>query len=132
MKRVSKKGTAQAKIVRWEPKPGRPLSQEEIAELEALDALPDDQIDTSDIPELPESVWRERGIRGMFYRPVKRPVTMRLDADVIEWLKSKAGPEGKGYQTAANQLLREKMIAELRAAAKASAAKDIVSTVGSK
>jgi uncharacterized protein (DUF4415 family) len=129
MKKADKSAT---RIVRREFNPTARLTKDQLQQLEALDALPDDQIDTSDIPELPESVWRERGIRGMFYRPVKRPVTMRLDADVIEWLKSKAGPQGKGYQTAANQLLRAKMIAELRAAAKSSGAKKIVFTAGNK
>lgn len=123
MKRVNRKSESRTKIVRWDPKPGRPLSEEEGAELEALAALPDDQIDTSDIPELPESVWRERGVRGMFYRPIKRPVTIRLDADVIEWLKEKAGPNGRGYQTAANRLLRARMLAELRPLTKVPKAK---------
>ena len=120
MKKVSKKSGSPKKMVRWESKPGRPLSREEEMELEALDALPDEQIDTSDIPALPLSVWYERGVRGKFYRPIKRPVTMRLDADVIEWLKSKSGPQGRGYQTAANRVLRARMIAELRAEAKSS------------
>jgi uncharacterized protein (DUF4415 family) len=113
MKKMNKKDRPRIKIVQWDPKPGRPLSREEMAELQALDALPDDQIDTSDIPELPESVWRERGVRGLFYRPIKKPVTMRLDADVIEWLKRKSGPDGKGYQTTANKVLRSRMVAEL-------------------
>jgi len=42
---------------------------------------------------------------GKFYRPKKKPVTMRLDADVIEWLKE----DGRGYQTKANWLLRQAM-----------------------
>lgn len=81
--------------------------------------LPEERIDTSDAPELPEAVWRAGAVRGRFYRPVKRPVTMRLDADVIEWLKSKASPQGRGYQTTANRLLRARMIAELRTRYKA-------------
>jgi uncharacterized protein (DUF4415 family) len=112
MKKASKKSASRTKIVQWHPKPGRPPRKEERAELEALSALPDDLIDTSDISELPESVWREGGVRGMLYRPIKRPVTIRLDADVIEWLKSKSGPDGKGYQTAANKVLRSRMVAE--------------------
>jgi uncharacterized protein (DUF4415 family) len=119
MKKVNKSGSPK-KMVRWESKPGRPLSREEEMELEALDALPDKQIDASDPHALPLSVWYERGVRGKFYRPIKRPVTMRLDADVIEWLKSKSGPQGRGYQTAANRVLRARMIAELRAEAKSS------------
>lgn len=120
MKKASEKTT---RVVRREYEPLKPLTRAQRKELEALDALPDDQIDTSDIPELPESVWRERGVRGMFYRPIKRPVTIRLDADVIEWLKEKAGPNGRGYQTAANRLLRARMLAELRPLTKVPKAK---------
>jgi uncharacterized protein (DUF4415 family) len=74
-------------------------------ELQALAALPDDQIDTSDIPEMTEEQLR-RAVRGLMYRPVKKPVTMRLDADVVEWLKR----DGPGYQTKANALLRREML----------------------
>ena len=42
---------------------------------------------------------------GKFYRPPKQAVTMRLDADVLEWLKG----YGKGYQTRVNLLLRHAM-----------------------
>ena len=53
-------------------------------ELAAVAARSDDQIDTSDIPELPPSAWRmPDAVRGRFYRPVKRAVSMRLDADVV-------------------------------------------------
>lgn len=45
---------------------------------------------------------------GKFYRPVKKAVSLRLDADVIAWLKK----DGKGYQSRANRLLREKMLAD--------------------
>jgi len=57
------------------------LTPRQKRELEALAALPDDQIDTSDIPELPADAW-EAAVRGRFYRPVKQAVSMRLDADV--------------------------------------------------
>ncbi len=43
---------------------------------------------------------------GKFYRPIKEPVTLRLDADIIAWLKS----GGPGYQTRINALLRTAMI----------------------
>lgn len=55
--------------------------------------------------------WADAEI-GRFHRPVKRPVTMRLDSDVIEWLKS----YGRGYQTKANGLLRHAMVTHQRAA----------------
>jgi uncharacterized protein (DUF4415 family) len=77
-------------------------------QLTYLAALRDDQIDTSDIPELTVEQL-QRAVRGRMYRPVKKPVTMRLDADVIEWLKS----EGPGYQTKANALLRREMLRTL-------------------
>ena len=57
---------------------------------------------------------------GRFYQPVKRPVMMRLDDDVIEWLKS----YGRGYQTKANLLLRHAMEASRHAMAKARGAVD--------
>ncbi|MBM3602232.1 MAG: BrnA antitoxin family protein, partial [Alphaproteobacteria bacterium] len=49
--------------------------------------------------------WSD-GRRGMFYRPVKKQITLRLDADLIDWFK-KLHPEGKGYQTSINRVLRE-------------------------
>lgn len=80
-------------------------SKQRNKELKAIAALPEQDIDLSDIPELSEDLLRQ-GVRGLMYRPVKRPVTMRLDADVIAWLKA----EGPGYQTKANALLRREMI----------------------
>jgi uncharacterized protein (DUF4415 family) len=80
-------------------------------ELAALAALPNDQIDTSDIPELPPEAWKD-AIRGRFYRPVKQAVSMRLDADVVAWLKKR----GKGYQTRVNSILRQTMLADTKRA----------------
>jgi uncharacterized protein (DUF4415 family) len=42
---------------------------------------------------------------GVLYRPVKMPVTLRLDGDVIAWFKK----SGHGYQTRINRALRELM-----------------------
>ena len=78
------------------------FTKEELAELEALEALPDDQIDTSDIPETLD--W-SGAKRGLFYRPVKQQITLRLDADVVAWFKQQA-PGGRGYQTDINRALR--------------------------
>jgi len=75
--------------------------------LAAVAALSDDQIDTSDTPELPPNAWKN-AVRGRFYRPVKQAVSLRLDADVVAWLKK----PGKGYQTRANYILRERMLVE--------------------
>jgi uncharacterized protein (DUF4415 family) len=92
---------------------GKDLTAKQKGELSALAAKADDQIDTSDIPVLPPAAWRmPDAVRGRFYRPVKRAVSMRLDADVVAWLKK----AGKGYQTRANRILRERMLDELRRA----------------
>ncbi len=79
------------------------LTSEQRAELQALKELPDDQIDTSDIPELLD--WSDAR-RGLFYRPVKKQITLRLDADVIQWFKARA-KNGRGYQTDINRALRQ-------------------------
>lgn len=97
-----------AKTVRTERNMGHSLTAQQKKELASLATLPDDQIDTSDIPELPSVAWRN-AVRGRFYRPIKQPVSMRLDADVVAWLKK----QGKGYQTRANTILRQRMLAEL-------------------
>src|SRR5208337_1367663 len=57
------------------------------------------------VTEVPEVIDWSGAEVGKFYRPPKKPVTMRLDADVVEWLKS----YGPGYQTKANMLLRHAM-----------------------
>ena len=73
------------------------------AQVRALEALPDDQIDTTDAPELLD--WADAR-RGVFYRPVKKQITIRLDADIIAWFKVHAR-DGRGYQTDINGALRE-------------------------
>ena len=71
-------------------------------DIATIAAKTDATIDFSDMPEV--SDWSGAEV-GRFYRPTKRPVTIRLDDDVIEWLKS----YGRGYQTKANLLLRHAM-----------------------
>jgi len=80
------------------------LTRAQKAEIDALMALPDDEIDTRDIPEKKD--WRDKK-RGLFYRPVKQQITLRLDADLIAWFKSTMPRKGKGYQTDINRALRE-------------------------
>lgn len=79
------------------------LTPEQRAELQALEGLPEEQVDTSDIPELLD--WSDAR-RGLFYRPVKRQITLRLNADIIAWFKARAR-NGRGYQTDINRALRE-------------------------
>jgi uncharacterized protein (DUF4415 family) len=68
----------------------------------------DSAIDFSDIPELTGKFW-ENAVRNPFYRPVKKQLTLRLDADVIFWLRQ----HGRGYQTRANALLRAAMLQDV-------------------
>src|SRR5947207_12853749 len=81
----------------------RKLTKMQRQELRAAAAKKDADIDFSDIPRI--SDWSGAEI-GKFYRPGKKSVTIRLDADVIEWLKT----GGSGYQTKANWLLRQSML----------------------
>ncbi len=82
-------------------------------QLARLAALPDDRIDTADIPEASAAAWRHARRPGL-YRPVKTPVTLRLDADVVTWFKEHA--HGSGYQTEINRVLR-RHVAESEAGA---------------
>ena len=72
-------------------------------QVRALEALPEDQIDTTDAPEILD--WSDAR-RGAFYRPVKQQITLRLDADIIAWFKARAS-DGRGYQTDINGALRD-------------------------
>ncbi len=72
-------------------------------QMRALEALPEEQIDTTDAPEILD--WSDAR-RGVFYRPVKQQITLRIDADIIAWFKAQA-PNGRGYQTDINGALRE-------------------------
>jgi len=66
----------------------------------------DEDIDLSDMPEVVDWSGAEM---GKFYRPPKKSVTMRLDQDVLDWLKA----YGKGYQTRVNLLLRHAMASSM-------------------
>ncbi|MEI9903438.1 MAG: BrnA antitoxin family protein [Asticcacaulis sp.] len=81
-----------------------PMSEALKAELAALEAMPDESIDTSDIS--PVTDWMNAK-RGMLYRPIKQALSLRLDADVIDWFKAAGGNGGEGYQTRINRALRE-------------------------
>jgi uncharacterized protein (DUF4415 family) len=89
--------------------PGDPLTAAQRKNLAELAKMPDSEIDTSDIPELPAAAWKN-AVRGRFYRPIKQAVSLRLDADIVAWLKQ----SGPGYQTRANQILRHHMLKDLQ------------------
>ena len=74
-------------------------------ELAALAAMPESEIDFSDLPATTAQDW-QGAVRGKFYRPVKQQLTVRIDADVVEWLKG----QGKGYQSRLNEILRAAML----------------------
>jgi uncharacterized protein (DUF4415 family) len=101
-----------SKIVKHKQAPDRSLTAREKRDLKKLAELPDGQIDTSDIPELPPEAWRN-AVRGKYYRPVKQAVSLRLDADLVAWLKK----PGKGYQTRVNRILRDRMLSEIKKSA---------------
>ncbi len=79
------------------------LTVKKRAELRRLAQRPDEEIDLSDIPEIRQ--LPSDAVIGRFYRPKKQSVTIRLDADVLAWLKS----SGEGYQTRVNTYLRQLM-----------------------
>jgi len=76
------------------------LSPAQRRQLAALSGTPD----TSDIPEAPAANWAEAE-RGRFFRPRKAAISLRLDADVLDWLKRRSDR----YQTEINRILRETM-----------------------
>ncbi len=81
----------------------KPATRDISSELAVIDAMSDEDIDFSDAPEITD--W-SGAVRGLFYRPEKQAVTIRLDSDVVAWFKSR---EDK-YQTAVNRVLREYML----------------------
>lgn len=85
------------------------LTPKQKRELARLAAMPDSEIDFSDIPPLTEKFWRN-AIRNPWYRPRKEQVTLRIDADVLAWLRR----HGKGYQSRLNALLRAAMLEKLQ------------------
>lgn len=85
-----------------------PLSPKQRADLDALAHISDDRIDYSDLPSA--EFHEDRAVRGRFYKPIKQQITTRVDADVLDWLKS----EGEGYQARMNAILRREMLAALK------------------
>jgi uncharacterized protein (DUF4415 family) len=79
------------------------------AALKALAARPDSEIDYSDIPPLTEKFW-QNAVRNPFYKPTKTSTTVRIDSDVLHWLRN----QGKGYQSRINAILRREMLTELK------------------
>jgi len=85
-----------------------PLTEKQKAELDALAARPERDIDYSEIPPLAARFWSDAE-RGRFYKPIKTSTTVRIDADVLAWLRA----QGKGYQSRINAILRREMLAAI-------------------
>ncbi|MBT9588682.1 BrnA antitoxin family protein [bacterium] len=101
MSKHMKREVAQAPLeAAWEP-----LTAEEEAALESACAN-DEEIDLSGTPEITDEQWATAARGNDMWRPKKIPVSARLDADVLHWLK-RSGP---GYLTRINQILREAMM----------------------
>lgn len=69
------------------------------SDLTRIDRLRDRDIDYSDIPPLDKTFLKKATVA---WPPTKKQLTIRVDADVLDWLKS----QGKGYQTRINRILR--------------------------
>jgi uncharacterized protein (DUF4415 family) len=67
--------------------------------------------DDPDSRPLPPDRWAHAMRREEFFRPIKKLTTVRIDADILEWLRSK----GDGHLTRINEILREKMLSESKA-----------------
>lgn len=93
--------------VRFKPDPAKAGTLSDKAKAR-LDVIKDGDIDYGDIPELPDEFWRQAA-SNPYYWPVKQSTTIRIDADVLAWLKSK----GAGYQTRINAILRKAMLADI-------------------
>ena len=85
-----------------------PLTPEQQAEIKALSEMPDSAIDHSDIAPLDDAFWKN-AVQNPFYKPTKTSTTVRVDSDVLAWLKG----QGQGYQTRMNAILRDAMIRSL-------------------
>jgi uncharacterized protein (DUF4415 family) len=79
-------------------------------ELAELARRPDSEIDFSDIPELTEKFW-QNAVPNPFYKPIKKQITLRIDADILAWLRQK---RQDGYQSRLNALLRQVMLQDLK------------------
>ncbi len=92
-------------MVRYKQGELPPMTEERKAELKTLADMPDSAIDYSDIPPLTKEFW-QNAVSNPFYKPIKTHASVRIDSDVMAWLKS----QGKGYQTRMNAILRDAMI----------------------
>lgn len=81
----------------------RPFDDDELRQIERLAAMPDEDIDTSDIPEITDAQWATAQ-RGSDFRPFSAAQSIRVDPDLLIWFKNHAAP-GK-VQEEINRVLR--------------------------
>jgi len=84
------------------------LSPEQFARLERLSGLPDEAIDTSDIPEVRD--W-SGAKRGLFYTGPGDKVAIGVDSEVVAWFRSHS-PAGEEYEKRINRVLSEHIAEE--------------------
>lgn len=89
--------------------PSNKLTPGQIEELQALNAMADEDIDYSDIPPTTAEQWRGAEV-GKFYPQRKEQLTLQVDADVVAWFKA----QGRDYQSRINELLRQVMLREAK------------------
>lgn len=80
------------------------LTEAQLAQLRAVEGI---EPDTGDAPEAPAGNWR---YARRFFKPRKEAISIRLDADVLDWLRHRS----EHYQSEINRILRERMEAEVR------------------
>ena len=79
---------------------GKAIKKPSRTDWNRVDAMTDEEIDTSDIPPLDEAFFADAKLRIPQAKP---SITIRLDPDILEWFKG----QGKGYQTRINAVLRK-------------------------
>jgi uncharacterized protein (DUF4415 family) len=92
------------KTVKYVPGPKHSLSDETKLRLKSMTDSDIDESDIEDISDIFDKAERE----GKLYRPTKTAVYVRIDSDVLAWLKC----DGRGYQTRLNKILRDAMLAD--------------------
>jgi uncharacterized protein (DUF4415 family) len=99
------------KMVQYEIDLAHPpaLTAAQREEIVSLKAKPESEIDYSGIPPLDDAFWKN-AVRNPFYRPTKSSTTVRIDSDVLHWLRA----QGRGYQSRINSILRREMLESLQ------------------
>ncbi|MGD0293972.1 MAG: BrnA antitoxin family protein [Terracidiphilus sp.] len=88
------------------------LTKTQKAQIASLRTKPETEIDYSDIPPLGDVFWKN-AVRNPFYRPTKTSTTVRIDSDVLLWLRA----QGRGYQSRINAILRREMLESVQSTA---------------